>query len=66
MEAWVAGERICSRDADELAACFAADAGGLFGYACVLTRGDRARRRLMAELGRDYPLASDDGEGRAS
>ena len=38
----MAGERICSRDADELAACFAADAGGLFGYACVLTRGDRA------------------------
>ena len=27
---------------------------------------NRARRRLMAELGRDYPLASDDGEGRAS
>jgi hypothetical protein len=27
---------------------------------------NRARRRLIAELGRDYPLASDDGEGRAS
>ena len=35
-------ERICPRDAGELAACFAAHAGGLFGYACVLTRGDRA------------------------
>lgn len=35
-------ETICPRDACELAACFAADAAGLFGYACVLTRGDRA------------------------
>jgi len=35
-------DKICSRDADELAACFAAHAGGLFGYACVLARGDRA------------------------
>jgi RNA polymerase sigma-70 factor (ECF subfamily) len=35
-------ERICPRDADELAVCFEAHAGGLFGYACVLTRGDRA------------------------
>ena len=33
---------ICPRDAAELAACFAAHAGSLFGYACVLTRGDRA------------------------
>jgi len=41
-EAWVGEERICPRDAGELAACFAAHAGGLFGYACVLTRGDRA------------------------
>ena len=35
-------ERICPRDAGELAACFAAHAAGLFGYACVLARGDRA------------------------
>ena len=35
-------ERICPRDASELAACFAAHAAGLFGYACVLARGDRA------------------------
>jgi RNA polymerase sigma factor (sigma-70 family) len=34
--------RICPRDAGELAACFAAHAGWLSGYACVLTRGDRA------------------------
>jgi RNA polymerase sigma-70 factor (ECF subfamily) len=38
----VGEERICSRDVNELAACFAAHAGGLFGYACVLARGDRA------------------------
>ena len=41
-EAWVGEERICLRDAGELAACFAGQAGSLFGYACVLTRGDRA------------------------
>ena len=41
-EAWVGEERICLRDADELAGCFAAHAGSLFGYACVLARGDRA------------------------
>jgi RNA polymerase sigma-70 factor (ECF subfamily) len=35
-------ERISPRDAGELAACFAAHARDLFGYACVLTRGDRA------------------------
>ncbi len=35
-------QRICLRDARELAACFAAHAVGLFGYACVLARGDRA------------------------
>jgi RNA polymerase sigma-70 factor (ECF subfamily) len=34
--------RICPRDADELAACFAAQAPSLIGYACVLARGDRA------------------------
>ena len=41
-EAWVGEEKICSRDAGELAACFAVHAAGLFGYACVLARGDRA------------------------
>jgi hypothetical protein len=38
----VAEERICPRDAGELTACFAAHAAGVFGYACVLARGDRA------------------------
>jgi RNA polymerase sigma-70 factor (ECF subfamily) len=38
----VGEERICPRDATELAVCFADDADGLFGYACVLARGDRA------------------------
>lgn len=33
-------QRICLRDAAELEACFAEHAG--FGYACVLSRGDRA------------------------
>jgi RNA polymerase sigma factor (sigma-70 family) len=39
----VGGERISRRDAEELAACFTAHGRDLFGYACVLTRGDRAR-----------------------
>jgi RNA polymerase sigma factor (sigma-70 family) len=34
--------RIGPGDAAELAACFTAHAGNLFGHACVLTRGDRA------------------------
>jgi RNA polymerase sigma-70 factor, ECF subfamily len=34
-------ERICPRDADELAACYAACARSLAGHAWVLTRGDR-------------------------
>ena len=36
-------EAISTRDAEELAACFAAHARELFGYACVITRGDRAQ-----------------------
>ena len=36
------GERIPAGHAEELAACFASYAPGLFGYACALTRGDRA------------------------
>jgi len=42
VEAWVGDEKISARDAEELAACFTAHARDLFGYACVLTRGDRA------------------------
>jgi RNA polymerase sigma-70 factor, ECF subfamily len=34
--------RISPRDAEELKRCFAAHAREMFGYACVLTRGDRA------------------------
>jgi RNA polymerase sigma-70 factor (ECF subfamily) len=42
-EARVGDGRIRLRDAGELAECFAAHAGSLFGYACVLTRGDRSQ-----------------------
>jgi RNA polymerase sigma-70 factor (ECF subfamily) len=38
----VSSEKIPQDYADELASCFAMYAPGLFGYACVLTRGDRA------------------------
>ncbi len=34
------GERISACEAEELGACFAAHARWLFGYACVLVRGD--------------------------
>ena len=35
-------DRISPHDAEELAGCFRRYARGLFGYACVLARGDRA------------------------
>jgi len=38
----VSDGRISPRDAEELEGCFAAQAAELFGYACGLTRGDRA------------------------
>ena len=44
-------EKISRRDADELAACFAADAAGLFGFACVLARGDRALAEDLVQAG---------------
>lgn len=44
-------EMISRRDADELAACFASDAAGLFGYACVLARGDRALAEDLVQAG---------------
>jgi RNA polymerase sigma-70 factor, ECF subfamily len=47
----VGEETISPRDADELAACFAADAVGLFGYACVLARGDRALAEDLVQAG---------------
>ena len=36
------GGKIPKDHAEEVADCFAAYAQGLFGYACILTRGDRA------------------------
>jgi RNA polymerase sigma factor (sigma-70 family) len=38
----VSSDKIPRDHAEELAGCFAVYAPGLFGYACVLTRGDRA------------------------
>jgi RNA polymerase sigma-70 factor (ECF subfamily) len=38
----VSSDQIPRDYADELGDCFARYASGLFGYACVLTRGDRA------------------------
>lgn len=49
---------ISPRDARELAACFAAHAGELFGYASMLTRGDRA-------LADDLVQAAFEAAGRA-
>jgi RNA polymerase sigma-70 factor (ECF subfamily) len=51
VEAWMCEGKISRRDADELAACFAADAAGLFGYACVLARGDRALAEDLVQAG---------------
>jgi RNA polymerase sigma-70 factor, ECF subfamily len=54
----VAGEQISPRDADELAECFTAHARDLFGYACVVARGDRA-------LAEDLVQAAFEAAGRA-
>jgi len=54
----VRGERISAREADELAACFAAHARWLFGYASVLVRGDSA-------LAEDLVQAAFEAAGRA-
>jgi RNA polymerase sigma-70 factor (ECF subfamily) len=51
VEAGVGEETISRRDAEELAACFAADAAGLFGHACVLARGDRALAEDLVQAG---------------
>ena len=42
-------EMISPHDAEELAACFTAQAPELFGYACVLTRGDRAQAEDLVQ-----------------
>jgi RNA polymerase sigma factor (sigma-70 family) len=39
----VGDDKITPHDADELAGCFAAHAREVFGHACALARGDRAR-----------------------
>ena len=41
--------RISPREAEELAACFRAYARDLFGYACVLTRRDRAKAEDLVQ-----------------
>jgi RNA polymerase sigma-70 factor (ECF subfamily) len=54
----VAGEQISRRDAEELAECFTVHARDLFGYACVVARGDRA-------LADDLVQAAFEAAGRA-
>lgn len=51
-------EKISPHDAEELAECFAAHARDLFGYACVVARGDRA-------LADDLVQAAFEAAGRA-
>jgi RNA polymerase sigma factor (sigma-70 family) len=46
----VSEEKIPEDHARELADCFAACAAGLFGYACVLTRGDRALAEDLVQV----------------
>ncbi len=53
-------EKISPRDAEELAACFCAHARELFGFACVLSRGDRALAEDLVQAafeaaGRTWP-----------
>jgi RNA polymerase sigma-70 factor (ECF subfamily) len=54
----VGDEKISPGDAEELAACFNVHASDLFGYACVLVRGDRA-------LADDLVQAAFEAAGRA-
>jgi RNA polymerase sigma factor (sigma-70 family) len=63
----VSEEKIPPRDARELAACFAAHARRLFGYACVLTRGDRDLAEDLVQsafeaAGRAWPTLRDLGD----
>ncbi len=44
-------EKVSSRDAGELVECFRAHARDLFGYACVLTRGDVAQAEDLVQGG---------------
>jgi RNA polymerase sigma-70 factor, ECF subfamily len=45
----VGDDGITSHDADELARCFTAHASRLFGYACVLARGDRTQAEDLVQ-----------------
>lgn len=54
----MSGDRISPPDAEELACCFTKYARGLFGYACVLARGDQA-------LAEDLVQAAFEAAGRA-
>jgi len=54
----VSERQISPREAEELALCFQAQARDLFGYACVVTRGDRA-------LANDLVQAAFEAAGRA-
>jgi RNA polymerase sigma-70 factor, ECF subfamily len=56
----VGDDGITPHHADELARCFTAHASGLFGYACVLARGDRALAEDLVQTtfeaaGRTWP-----------
>lgn len=46
----MSGDKIPEDHARELADCFADCAASLFGYACVLTRGDRAMAEDLVQL----------------
>ena len=46
----MSGDRMPEDHARELADCFAACAPGVFGYACVLTRDDRALAEDLVQV----------------
>ena len=67
----VGEQRICPRDAAELAACFAAQARSLAGYACTLTRGDQALADDLVQAAfeaaaRDWPTVRNLAEAQQS
>jgi RNA polymerase sigma factor (sigma-70 family) len=57
----VGEEKIPPREAEELAACFGAHARDLFGYACVLVRGDTERAEDLVQAA--FEAASRDWRG---
>jgi hypothetical protein len=67
-EVKMGAEQISRRDAEELAECFTARARDLFGYACVIARGDRALAddRLVSLITRNSgPLLACSCDGRS-